>query len=177
MKLKSSTSNRPMKPGYLLIEGLVSVLISVFAIWTIIVMITYTRNSQNQNIINFHSYLSLVESDRFRFEIVKQNPVQCALYSPVTKKRYRIEQYQDMIRLTGQYQGHVPALTGIRQARWSRDRGCLRTDVIFENGQKCSAYSKIPFKNWLFQARISDGSCCNFCRYFTFLFNVSTCCI
>lgn len=143
MKLKSLKIKRWTRPGYLLIEGLVSVLISVFAIWTIIVMISYTRNVENQNVIGFHSYLSLLESNRFKFELTKQNPDRCALYSRVTKKCYRLEQYQNMIRLTGQHKGHVPALTGIRQARWYWDRGCLRTDVTFENGQKCSAYSKI----------------------------------
>ncbi|PAK77322.1 hypothetical protein B8W98_10785 [Lentilactobacillus parakefiri] len=147
MKQKLSVSNTHGRPGYLLIEGLVSLVIGVFAIWTIMTMIAYAGNRQNQNVINFHSYLNLLESDRYRFEVRRCQSFKCVLYSPVTSKTYRIEQYQDMIRLTGAYQGHVPSLINVQHVYWTKSRGCLRTDVTFDNGQKCSAYSKLAFKD------------------------------
>lgn len=137
----------PNRPGYLLIEGLVSILISVFAVWTIITMISYAGNIKSQNTVHFHSYLALIESDRYQFEVLRQYPNKCILYSSVTNKRYRIEEYKNMVRLTGAFKGHVPAITNIQHVTWRKDRGCLRTDVTFENGQKCSAYSKLPFKD------------------------------
>ena len=146
MKLKSWKNDHRSKPGYLLIEGLVSVVMSVLAICMITVMISCTRNVNSQNVIHFHSYLSLLESDRYEFEIQKCDFNRCLLYSRTNHKPYKVEQYQDMIRLTGSYKGHMPLLPNIRQVRWCKDRGCLRTDVTFENGQKCSSYSKIPFK-------------------------------
>lgn len=147
MKQKLSVSKAHGRSGYLLIEGLVSLVIGVFAIWTIMTMMVYAANRQNQNVVNFHSYLSLIESDRYRFEIRECHAFKCVLYSPVTSKTYRIEQYQDMIRLAGTYKGHVPSLTNVLHVRWIKSRGCLRTDVTFDNGQKCSAYSKLPFKD------------------------------
>ncbi|MGF2424953.1 competence type IV pilus minor pilin ComGF [Lentilactobacillus otakiensis] len=147
MKRQLLTNKRLSRPGYLLIEGLVSILISVFAVWTIITMISYAGNVKRENTVNFYSYLTLIESDRYQFKVLKHYPNKLILYSPVTDKRYRIEEYKNMVRLTGAYKGHVPAITDIQHVAWHKDRGCLRTDVTFENGQKCSAYSKLPFKD------------------------------
>lgn len=147
MKQKLSVSKVDTRPGYLLIEGLITLVIGVFAIWTIMTMIVYAGNEKKQNVINFHSYLSIIESDRYRFEIKQCQPSKCVMYSPVTKKTYRIERYQNMVRLAGTYRGHVPSLTNVQWVRWPKSRGCLRTDVTFDNGQKCSAYSKLPFKD------------------------------
>lgn len=86
MKQKLSVSKVDTRPGYLLIEGLITLVIGVFAIWTIMTMIVYAGNEKKQNVINFHSYLSIIESDRYRFEIKQCQPSKCVMYSPVTKK-------------------------------------------------------------------------------------------
>lgn len=50
-------------------------------------------------------------------------------------------------RITGVKMGHIRALTAVKDVKWSRDRGCLKTVVTFSNDQTCYAYSKISKKN------------------------------
>ncbi|MDN6543228.1 MAG: ComGF family competence protein [Lentilactobacillus parabuchneri] len=147
MNRKSLISSGFRRPGYLLVEGLVSVVMTVFAVWTVVAMISYASQVQNRQLVNFHSYIRILESEKFDFQIKQIKVGDTLLYSPVTHKYYHMEKYKGMIRFTGSFKGHIPALNDVQKVRWSKFRGCLRTDVTFNNGQKCSAYSKLPFKD------------------------------
>ncbi|WP_462394243.1 hypothetical protein [Lentilactobacillus parabuchneri] len=57
MNRKSLISNGFRRPGYLLVEGLVSVVMTVFAVWTVVAMISYASQVQNRQLVNFHSYI------------------------------------------------------------------------------------------------------------------------
>ncbi|WP_422730461.1 hypothetical protein [Lentilactobacillus rapi] len=88
----------------------------------------------------------MLESERFKFELQNVRSKDVRMYSPVTKKKYQMQLYDDMIRITGVKMGHIRALTAVKDVKWSRDRGCLKTVVTFSNDQTCYAYSKISKK-------------------------------
>ncbi len=48
MKQKLSVSKVDTRPGYLLIEGLITLVIGVFAIWTIMTMIVYAGTKKSK---------------------------------------------------------------------------------------------------------------------------------
>ncbi|KRM45390.1 hypothetical protein FEZ41_00920 [Lentilactobacillus parafarraginis] len=140
LSVRNKDSNRS---GYLLVEGLISLIVSVLAIWTITVMLLFvSRQSQNQT-INFYAYIQLLESQHYRFQTIEVGNEDVLLYSPVTHKRYHMAKYQNMIRLTGVHLGHIRALVGVKDVDWRRQNGGLITDVTFANGQVCHAYSPL----------------------------------
>lgn len=134
------------RKGYLLIESLVSLMICICAVWTVVVMIKYVGQTRNRHQVDFYSYIQILESERFKFELQNVRSKDVRMYSPVTKKKYHMQLYDDMIRITGVKMGHMRALTAVKDVNWSRDRGCLKTVVTFSNGQQCYAYSKLSEK-------------------------------
>ncbi|GHP12652.1 hypothetical protein YK48G_00770 [Lentilactobacillus fungorum] len=146
MKKRFSDSLFGAKKGYLLVESLISLLVCLLAIWTVVVMVTYISHVKSRQTINFYAFIQLVESDKYQFEIKNVNAIDVKLYSPITKKNYHLQQYDDMLRITGIKLGHVRILTQVKKVHWAKDKECLRTVVTFKNGQKCTAYSKLATK-------------------------------
>ncbi|EHO48574.1 competence type IV pilus minor pilin ComGF [Lentilactobacillus kisonensis] len=146
MKKRSNDNHFKKRSGYLLIESLVSLLICVLAVWTITVMINYMGRAKNKQVIAFYEYIQLLESSRYQFQIRGIHSRDVKLYSSETQKIYHMQQYDDMIRITGAKLGHVRLLSTIKNVNWSYDRRCLKTIVTFENGQRCLAYSDLSTK-------------------------------
>ena len=135
--------SRKHRNGYLLAESMISLLVCVFAIWTITTMLAYVGRASNNQMINFYSYIDLLESDHFNFRVVKVSNNDVILYSPNTKKKYHMQQYKNMLRFTGDHLGHVPTLVNVGRVYWDKEEGRLSTDVKFENGEHYQAYSKL----------------------------------
>lgn len=143
MKINFDQNRRFNRPGYLLIESMISLIICTFAIWTIMTMINFVTRAFEDQTTNFYAFIDLLESDHFRFQIVKATNDDVLLYSPVTKKRYHMEQYQTMIRFTGNHLGHVPILINVQKVCWKKSAKGVTTSVTFKNGEKNVAYSKL----------------------------------
>ncbi len=133
-----------LRSGYLLIESLIGLIICVMGVGTIIMVFSYAGNQANDYTTHFYSAIQLIESKKFSFRLVDISRNDVFLYSPVTKKHYHLQQYQDMVRITGVSMGHIQTLTHVEKAEWHWSRGCLKTNVQFDNQQCLQAFSKLP---------------------------------
>ena len=147
--LKNSFSNSSgyFKYGYLLVEGMMSMIICVLGIWLITTTIWANNHDQQNQTLNFYSCVQLLESDHYQFEVCEVKPDwEVVLYSPKTRKYYHFQKYSNMLRLTGDRKGHLRSLTDVHYVHFEKKEGCLQTRVIFNNGEKYVAYSRLEFK-------------------------------
>lgn len=144
MKINFIKNNR--RPGYLLVESMINLIVCVLAIWTIITMTNFMVRTFSSQTTDFYAAINLLESDHFDFKVLRLRNDDVLLYSLATKKRYHMQKYQDMLRFTGDNLGHVPTLTNVWKVHWQRSGRGLITSVVFKNGEKHQAYSRLAVK-------------------------------
>lgn len=125
-----------------MIDSIVSLLFCGMGMWTIFFILQSLNNQWQDQTIAYHNFLQTIESSQFNFKLVRVTSQTVTFYSPKTKKEYRLSEYQDMIRLQGTTQGHVPVLEHVKKVEWkSQGKAQLLIRGEFDNGEHFKSVS------------------------------------
>lgn len=134
------------QPGFLLVDALFAVLVTALCIFTLNNLLMCIKSSEK---INHHSneiVFSYVQFNNFLHdgkavytEPDKGNFKKC-VFTKIDKsggeKTYRIEQYQDMIRVTSTNGGHMPLILHIRAAQFKTEENKILIRVTEHDNRK-----------------------------------------
>lgn len=132
--------------GFTIVESIIGLFILSLISIVINFSILYINNSdkhQRTETINYHVFLSTIESKKLNLKVIKVEKNNILLINSSINKEYRIQSYKNMLRLSGNKNGHVPILENVNSAYFSIYRNHLFIKVIFNNHQKFESETSI----------------------------------
>ncbi|WP_105957220.1 ComGF family competence protein [Apilactobacillus quenuiae] len=140
-----------MKPplsrnGFTIIESIIGLLIlSLLAILinTSFFYINDDDRHQKSETVNYHVFLSTIESKKLNLKVVRLGDNNITLTNPLINKEYRIQVYKNMLRLSGNKNGHVPILEHVESTKFSIHKNHLFIKIMFTNQQKFESETSI----------------------------------
>ncbi|TPR12728.1 prepilin-type N-terminal cleavage/methylation domain-containing protein [Apilactobacillus timberlakei] len=132
--------------GFTVIESIMGLLMLSLIAMLINTTTLYINNSdrhQRSEIINYHVFLSTIESRKLNLRVVKTDDNNITLINPSNYKEYRIQTYKNMLRLSGNKSGHVPILENVASTYFSIHKNHLFIKLTFINHQEFESETSI----------------------------------
>ncbi|UQS85215.1 ComGF family competence protein [Apilactobacillus apisilvae] len=134
------------KQAFTIIEtiiGLILVASIALLINNSIPYLNYENKTNNDNLINYHIFLKTIESKKLNLKVLNANDDTANFINYDTQKRYRISLYKNMLRLSGDKNGHVPLLDNVTNIEFKIVNHHLHLIVILKENQKFESVSSI----------------------------------
>lgn len=153
MNIKTKKININKKPGFLLSEAMVALVITIAIMFTLkgLLQNLKTANSWNMHqdeiayaYVQFDRFLHANKSDKSYTEQKYSNAKKScfAIKSGKELKHYAIQQYQSMIRVTTNKGGHMPLLLNVSDAKFETSTDTIKILIIEKDQRK----SELVFK-------------------------------
>lgn len=142
--------------GFLLAEAIFAIFITMLSVFVLQCLISNLKASQKNQHRTDELAFTYVQLDRFFHEkgtiVYLDDQSSTATKAVICKqvghkeKKYAIQQYQDMLRMTTNRSGHMPLLLGVRQTYFDVEGNILKIEIEEKGGRKSELYFKLHEK-------------------------------
>lgn len=148
--------------GFLLAQAMVAVVITILCVFTLGCVLTLLKRANkvnhhtNEAVFSYVQLKNFIDNSEYIYTVPEYSTNYKVVFDRKAKKtsqnqkpsenRYRLEQYNDMIRLTTSITGgHMPLLFNVKNARFKTDERHFEMEVIEKDNRK----TQFTFKTML----------------------------
>lgn len=142
------------KKAFLMADAVFSVLVTILCIVTLDCLLmslktmNKTNHHENQAVFSYVQFNNFLHDGKNVYAVPSASNSSRAVFTKVerkgSKKSYRIEKYQDMVRVRAtQSGGHMPLILHVRDADFQTSSGQIVMHLIERDGRKSDLYFKL----------------------------------